>query len=155
MTVQNAPSGATNSLAPIYPVVELKTLKRIQRLADAALDLIASVEDDATADVAADGRLLAPEDISAHVAQLGEDLRQAAALKRLGATAAARAGLEELMSLIDEAIDQDEPASVEVMCMGWPIRLMGTGSVSLKVAARAVEVNELNLGWKRLFGETA
>lgn len=143
MTTQKAPSGATVSLAQKYAVVDHATLLRIQRLADAALEFVASQEDAALDRAAQDGRVTAYGAVSA-----------------IARAAAARAGLEELMGLVDDelllpAMPGRERKSMTVTCMGKLVTLSSDASIPLQIAARAVEINALNLGWQRMFGETA
>lgn len=87
----DAPSGATESLALPNAPVSYETLRRLWTLADTTLDYVCSTEDDATAAVGVDGGL-APE--------AGDAERI-----KLARAAAARAGLETMLGIVDDAID--------------------------------------------------
>ena len=154
MTATGAPRGAAHSRTEILAVVERSTLEQIQDLAQAALDFASSVEDEINNVLSVGGRLRDTANLSPSLEQVEDDLSQVAILKRLGEAAAARAGIEELLDLVDRELSLKALPGEhrrEVRCLGEPISLRGANPVSLGIAARAVEMSPINLAHARMF----
>lgn len=132
-----APSRA-KSFARTLAVVDRAVLERVQSIAQSALDFVAKAEDDR---------------LAAHLAaHLADDAMGTG--KPFIEAAATRAGLEELLDLVDRELAlKSLPGEHhrDVQCLREPISLRGANPIALGIAAKSVEKSPINLAHARLF----